>query len=292
MCAELTHMKTRNEKMMRRLGYQALFDAEDIDDALVYAKDNGFGAVELNLNGLNFLPENYLGEDRRRVRKLADKMGISMLLHAPEGLNLLNVQDGVRMAVVERLKEIVDFARDLSAGCVTFHLGFSSAISVEGKMLPLYKAYPELYKEVVTSALLELSEYAKGKTNLCLENTEITTSRLVREVLVGLLGQAGLCLTWDIGHSHQYNTRVRQWEEEFFLYYKSKIRNTHIHDNNGRWDEHNVLGKGTLDLGHYMPILLDLNSYMVFEVRPRERALECLHKFTECLEACSPVSSQ
>jgi sugar phosphate isomerase/epimerase len=285
-------MKMRNEKIGRRLGYQALFDAEDIDDALVYAKDNGFGAVELNLNGLNFLPENYLGEDRRRVRKMAEKMGVQMLLHAPEGLNLLNVQDGVRMAVVERLKEVVDYARDLSAACVTFHLGFSSAISVEGKMLPLYKAYPELYKEVVTSALLELSEYAKGKTNLCLENTEITTSRLVREILVGLLGQGGLCLTWDIGHSHQYNMRVRQWEEEFFLYYKNKIKNTHIHDNNGKWDEHNVLGKGTLDLGHYLPILLDLNSYMVFEVRPRERALESLRKFTECLEACSPVGPE
>lgn len=277
-------------RVSRRLGYQALFDTEDIEDALDFGKSNGFGAVELNMNGLNFLPENYMGEDRRRVRKIADKMGVSLLLHAPEGLNLLNVQDGVRMAVIERLKEIIDFARDLSAQCVTFHLGMSSALSVDGKMLPLHRAYPELYKEVVRSSLMELGVYARGKTNLCLENTEITNSRIVREILVELLGHVNLFLTWDIGHTHQYSARVRQWEEEFFLDYKNRIRNTHIHDNNGKWDEHNVIGEGTLDLGHYLPMLMDLNAYMIFEVRPRERALTCLSRFMEQMKTLSAVN--
>jgi sugar phosphate isomerase/epimerase len=283
-------MEGRLPRISKRLGYQALFDTEDIEDALDFAEKNGFGTVELNMNGLNFLPENYMGEDRRRVRKIAEKKGISMLLHAPEGLNLVNVQDGVRMAVVERLKEIIDFARDLSAPCVTFHLGAIPVLSVEGKLAPLHRVYPELYKEVIRSSLVELGHYAKGKTNLCLENTEITNSRIVREVLVELLGQGNLFLTWDIGHTHQYGARIRQWEEEFFLDYRNRIRNTHIHDNNGKWDEHNVIGEGTLDLSHYLPVLIDLNAHMIFEVRPRERAVTCLARFMEQMKALSAVN--
>jgi len=283
-------MGDKYASISKRLGYQALFDAEDIEDALDFAQKNGFGAVELNMNGLNFLPENYMGEDRRRVRKIAEKMGISMLLHAPEGLNLLNVQDGVRMAVIERIKEIIDFARDLSASCVTFHLGMMSALSVEGKMVPLHRIYPELYKEVIRSSLTELGEYSKGKTSICLENTEVTNSRIVREVLVELLGHSNLFLTWDIGHTHQYGARVRQWEEEFFLDYRGKVKNAHIHDNNGKWDEHNVIGEGTLDLGHYLPVLVDLNSHLIFEVRPRERAVTCLARFMEQMKTLSAVN--
>lgn len=282
-------MEETYKKVRSRLGYQALFDTEDIEDALRYAKENTFRAVELNMNDINFLPENYMAENRRQVRKTADKLGISMLLHAPEGLDLVNVQDGVRFAVVERLKEIIDFARDLSAPCVTIHLGMSSCISVDGKMLPLHRAYPELYKEVISSSLSELARYAKGKTCLCLENTEITNERIVREILVELLGYDDLFLTWDIGHSHQYKARVREWEEEFFLDYKNRVRNVHIHDNNGKWDEHNIIGNGTLNLGHYVSILADLNAYMIFEVRPRERAVECLRRFREHMK--SPQAS-
>ena len=273
-------MEDRYERMRKKLGYQALFDTEDIEEALKYAKENGFGAVELNMNGINFLPENYMDEDRRRLRKIAKKLGVSMLLHAPEGLDLMNVHEGVRFAVVERLKEIVDLARDLSASCVTIHLGTSSSISVEGKMVPLHRVYPELYKEAMRFSLSELGDYARGKTSICLENTEITNERIVREVLVELLRDDSLFLTWDIGHSHQYKTKVREWEEEFFLDYGKKIKNVHIHDNNGKWDEHNIIGNGTLDLEHYLAILADLNPFMIFEVRPRERALECLRRFS------------
>ena len=52
-------MEDRFEKIRKRMGYQVLFDAEDIEDALRFAKDNRFKAVELNMNGIDFLPENY-----------------------------------------------------------------------------------------------------------------------------------------------------------------------------------------------------------------------------------------
>lgn len=273
-------MENRYERIRKRLGYQALFDTEDVEEALKYASENGFGAVELNMNDINFLPENCMDEDRRRLQKIAKKLDLSMLLHAPEGLNMMNVHEGVRFAVVERLKEIVDLARDLGASCVTVHLGMSSVISVGGKLVPLHRVYPELYKEAIRSSLHELGEYAKEKTSICLENTEITNERIVREVLVELLRDGNLFLTWDIGHSHQYKTKVRQWEEEFFLDHRKRIKNVHIHDNNGKWDEHNIIGSGTLDLEHYLGILVDLNPFMIFEVRPRERAVECLRRFS------------
>jgi hypothetical protein len=51
-----------------------------------------------------------------------------------------------------------------------------------------------------------------------------------------------------------------------------------------------VIGEGTLNLDHYLPVLIDLNAHMIFEVRPRERALICLARFMEHMKTLSAVN--
>jgi sugar phosphate isomerase/epimerase len=83
-----------------------------------------------------------------------------------------------------------------------------------------------------------------------------------------------LSLTWDIGHTNILKGTNKKEEEDFFIRFLDRIKNCHIHDNNGEWDEHNIIGKGNIDFKKYFSILNNTNSYFILEVRPKERAIK------------------
>jgi sugar phosphate isomerase/epimerase len=55
-----------------------------------------------------------------------------------------------------------------------------------------------------------------------------------------------------------------------------------MHDNNGEWDQHNIIGEGNIDFKPYFELLADSDNYYIFEVRPKESAMECVNRFN-CL---------
>jgi len=82
-----------------------------------------------------------------------------------------------------------------------------------------------------------------------------------------LLPQGGLYLTWDIGHSYEKKEHI-----DFFLNNLKYIKNSHIHDHNGKSD-HQVIGTGNIDFKYYFEILKDTDASFIIEVRPKEMAL-------------------
>jgi sugar phosphate isomerase/epimerase len=62
------------------------------------------------------------------------------------------------------------------------------------------------------------------------------------EEILGMIDDTQLGMCFDIGHAFIQN------EIEGFLGNIDRIYNVHIHDNNGRRDEHLVLGKGAIDI--------------------------------------------
>jgi len=138
--------------------------------------------------------------------------------------------------------------------------------------------YDEYRVEAAFSSLDELRVFAAQRgVEVLLENTPNALSSAER--LNEFLAQTHLNLNYcfDIGHAH-----ITYGIEDQFALMKPRIRSTHIHDNNGKEDQHLFPGKGSIDWKHAMqllrscpdhcPLLLELREPEGME-RPVEEAM-------------------
>ncbi|MDI6840520.1 MAG: sugar phosphate isomerase/epimerase [bacterium] len=268
-----------NDPVEKRIGYQALFDFEDAFEAIEFGIKYGFTCVELNQTNPSFFPENYSAIQRKRIRDYE----FPILLHAPEGLSLFNLHKKALNGTLKRLCEIINFGTDINAKTVTLHLGSTFLISVDGKMIYIHEIIPQQYETTLKYALIELAEYSKDRVPVCIENTAGFRYEISHKVLEELLDTQNLWLTWDIAHTNRIEDKGKVLEEKFFLKYLNKVKEVHLHDNHGGWDEHGIPGTGTVDFNHYFEILKEVNPYFIIEVRPKERAIKSLEAIKKLL---------
>lgn len=257
-----------------RIGYQAAFDEENLFSVIDFAHTHRFPVVEVNLNSPVFFPERLTRVERLRVKRYSEEKGVRVILHAPEGTGIMNLQNVVREACVERIKELMDFGKQIGADRMTCHLGSSVPLMCCGKKTLLHTVYETEYREALTESLFQIVEYSRDKLFFCVENTSGFRYQFVHEILPGFL-KDGLWLTWDIGHTNYLKGEARHKELDFFLKYLDRVRVAHIHDNYGSRDEHNVVGDGSVDFVHYLSILDLPHVELIFEVRPRKYASVC-----------------
>ena len=266
---------TKFERIRSRIGYHVVYD-KSIEDAIDYASANGFTSIQVDLTMPKFFPEKYDKAIRRQIRDYAKERNVELTLHLPgEDFSLQTLHFGIRSAIVERIKEVIDFAQDLGATRVTIHPGAVPVFTVPDLGdVPITEQYPDLHREVLEKALRELSRHAEGKTRLCVENSPF--SKTVMDVLEKLLvEEKNLFLAWDIAKTYHPDGSLKADVEEFFLKHLDKVRECHLHDRTEA-GPHDVIGKGKIDFVRYLNLLGDLDMGYTIEVRPRERALNCL----------------
>ncbi len=254
-----------------RFGYGAALHEKSAADSIDFAASLGLGAVELSLNLPVFFPEAHSPAFRRFIRQVASDHGVTLTLHAPEDLSLLSLQKCVRAASLVRLKEAVDFAADIGARRVTMHLGNAVFFTMpDGTKHSLLDDYPDDYRAGMEACLGQLRDHAAGGPLVCVENDPQYNHALVREVLREVLGEGGLYLTWDLGHSYG-----RPAQLDFMREHAALVRNCHVHDHDGRSD-HLVPGSGRNDLAGYLKLLSRNDTHFIFEVRPRTAVPACV----------------
>lgn len=301
------------EKILEKLGFQALFDFENAFHAVEFAIEKGFKCVELNQTAPAFFPEKYSQVERQRLKNYL----FPILIHAPEGLTLFNLHKKAMDGTLERIYEVIEFATDIGAKAITLHLGSTFTISVGNKMVWAHYVMAQQYTDALRRALLKIIEYTYRRSRvlkdegcalplICIENTAGFRYEISHPILADLLSHTNLCLTWDIGHTHilklkgsdrslnlhkhNANTHPPPFyttgnnEEEFLLKFINKIKVVHLHDNRGEWDEHNIPGTGTVDFKHYFKLLDPIAPYYVIEVRPFQRALKSLEAIKKLAE--------
>ncbi|TDT72248.1 sugar phosphate isomerase/epimerase [Hypnocyclicus thermotrophus] len=260
------------------VGYAASAFEKNIYDSINYAKENGFKAVELNVNMPIFFPENFSLEEREKIKNYAKEHNIIITLHGPEDITFLQLQDGINIASINRIKDVIDFANDIEAKFLTLHIGASVCFTLTDKKIYIDEMFYEKYKKRLEENLLEIINYSKDKVKICIENSGRFPEVLVQETLSEFIKKYDLYLTWDIGHSYKnvYN------EVDFFIKNKNKIRVSHVHDNNGKSD-HQILGEGNIDIKKHFEIIGE-NVIYILEVRPRENATTSLKKLEKILK--------
>ena len=172
-------------------------------------------------------------------------------------LNLTEPVKSKRLQVVDEIKRALDIAEIVPFRYLIQHIGVSD------------EEYEERKVDAAFSALEEISVFARQRgVEVLLENTQNGMSSAERLLVFFEQTHLNLNVCLDTGHAN-----MREGVETAHRLLKSRIRSTHVHDNNGKEDSHlfPLLAEGgTIDWRHTMetlrsggdqvPLLLELNA--------------------------------
>ncbi|MGH8003595.1 MAG: sugar phosphate isomerase/epimerase family protein [Limisphaerales bacterium] len=254
---------------MKNLGFSANRQNTPIEEALAKAVEWKLEALEINLNRPEYFPEQFDSKKRTSIRKTAEESKIRLLLHAPDDINLLSRHKNIRVAGVERIKEMLAFGRELGAVYFTLHtgkVGLVAAGSGRVKIMrhPTFKPLAENFRD----SAVRLLEFADGKLELGFENTNHFEG-FFEEIIAGLLEQTSLRLTWDIGHSFAEMPEKVEATLNFFFTYLPHVHTLHLHDRNEKTD-HLPVGSGTIPWKRFGEVLQTDEIFKIVEVKDAE----------------------
>jgi len=127
-----------------------------------------------------------------------------------------------RLTMVDEVRRAIELAETVPFQYLIQHIGVAG------------QEYDERRTEAAFTALEEISVFARQRgVHVLLENIQNALSSAERLNL--FLEQTHLNLNYclDVGHAH-----MNEGVENAFRMMKDRIRSTHIHDNNGREDQH------------------------------------------------------
>ncbi|MDR0791304.1 MAG: sugar phosphate isomerase/epimerase [Methanomassiliicoccaceae archaeon] len=233
------------------------FSAGNIEECLEKVSKE-FGLWEIVSDG-----EHYLPLVMRRLEAIAPSYNVKFSIHAPiSDVNIAALSERMRESAVMEIIASMEHAIQLNANVVTFHPGYQSMVipglndrSVE-KAKRSMRTIDRLMKEFSLTA--------------CVENMpsfKFMLGRTAKEMF-DLVDGTEMRICFDIGHA---NT-MSQIDEMIDLL-GDRIKNIHIHDNNGDNDDHMTIGDGNID---FPPILKKLSKYngkYIIESRSLESAV-------------------
>jgi len=234
--------------------------------------------LELNLNNVSFSEQIANQKARKEIADYLQKQKIALQFHALEGLSFFIPGKDAQDSAVKSMTKTMNYASEIGAKRITFHLGTDMSFGMTAKKLRTYEVFPDYFYNFIYDALTALKKNIPSNVYLCLENVGGFRYPFVFDLMPKVIGNR-LGLTMDIGHINRFVGKEKEREFNFFKTHRQLIKNCHIHDNNGEWDQHNIIGEGNIDFKPYFEFLKDSDTNYIFEVRPKESAMECVRRF-------------
>ncbi|HJJ28339.1 MAG TPA: sugar phosphate isomerase/epimerase [Methanocorpusculum sp.] len=200
----------------------------------------GFDGWEISADGNYRLdtPETLSG-----VRKAIEKNDLAVTVHAPfSDLNPASINVRIWEETVQQFERCIEAAAEFT-DTVVLHPGYLSPVS---------RYDPAPAWTVHKNACVRLGACAKDAGVVaCLENMPALDDFFCRDPyeLDGFTdGVEGMKMVFDVGHA---NTNGNL--SDFMKLVLPKAYHLHIHDNNGRRDDHFPLGRGSINWDKIMP---------------------------------------
>ena len=170
-------------------------------------------------------------------------------------INITEPVKGKRMPMLDEIKRALEIAETVPYRYLIQHIGVAG------------QEFEDRSVEAAFTALEEISLFARQRgVEVLLEN--IPNAFSSAEGLLRFLGitHLNLNICFDVGHAH-----MNEGVETAYRMLKSRIRSTHVHDNNGKADAHLFpgAGSGTID----WPRVMRLAAV------PRRTAIRCCWSF-------------
>ena len=231
-----------------------------------------FSTVSERFDGWEISAEGtlYLPDIEKELAELLKSQPLEIQVHAPlSDINIAGANPYMRESALNEIKKAISASGNLGVKVMTLHPGFRT---------PLYKR-PEKVREETKKSLKILERHALDSgITLALENmpdTFITVGKApweLEEMTEGL--EVKWC--FDVGHANTTGTM------DDFLKHKERFANIHLHDNNGKMDEHLPLGDGDIEWKKVFRGLKGYGGNLVLEMdRGMGDALKSLESLKE-----------
>jgi len=233
------------------------FTTENIEDTLSKISKE-FGHWEIISEG-----EHYLPLVMRRLAASAPSYNIKFSVHAPmSDVNIASLSERMREASVMEMIATMEHAIELNADTITLHPGHRSFVVKGLEARSLENAKRSM--RTIDRLMREFSLTA------CVENMpsfNFFLGRTAKE-LFDIVDGTDMKICFDIGHANTMN----QIDEMIDLF-GDRIRNVHIHDNNGGKDEHLTMGDGNIDFERVIKKLSKYKGRYIIESRSLDSAV-------------------
>ncbi len=180
--------------------------------------------------------DTYSKRDFSRIVSILRQEGLSITLHGPfYDLVPGGMDKKILEATRERLKEAFDLIPVFEPISIVCHTGYDR------------KRYGEVRDAWIETALETWSPLVNDLqgtgTTLVLENVYEKTPRMLLRLIKSLnTEKAGFC--FDTGHMNAFSdTTMQHWLKDLGPF----VKEVHLHDNDGTWDDHLAIGAGNID---------------------------------------------
>lgn len=199
----------------------------------------------------------------KRLKKVAGELGIVIASLHPPDRGLLH--DESRAVQIEVLKRTADLAAELGAATVSCHAGFClPPDAARGRALDLMgRSLDELAGHVAALPVILCLESLNGSDD-CISNPDLIGRIKTRSA-------AAFGFVLDTGHAQMAGNLLALPKLA-----GRRLQNLHLHDNDGRSDQHRFPGFGAIDWPSFMQAL-DQNGYegpLLLEVEARQMELK------------------
>ena len=217
--------------------------------------------------------DHYLPMIGLSLESMMKSYDLTYSIHAPfNDINIASLNESVReMSVIELIK-IMNMASELDIKTVTIHPGLYSMVvsGLEDRSIMAAKR-----------SLRTLDRMAQEcGVRLCVENMPGFRFFLgqTAEQMSELLEGTNLPICLDIGHA---NTTGQL--NEIIDTLGSRIMNVHIHDNDGKQDQHLTIGEGTVDFDDCLKRLSSYGGRYIIECKTLESGSESQDRLSRLL---------
>ncbi|MDI3502189.1 MAG: hypothetical protein PWR13_1208 [Archaeoglobi archaeon] len=235
---------------------------------------------EAGLDGWEIVDEGAQKLNEENIKLFRDALSstnLELSVHAPfSDLNLASLNEGILEETRRQILESLERAHEIEAEVVVIHPGHYS---------PLGLQLPDKVWEHCVESFIRISKKAE-ELNLkaCVENMTNVFMMLCRnpeEVseLIEEVSSENLWIALDVGHANLNGN--------LFDFMKlSKIAHMHVHDNNGKEDEHLAVGEGNVDWRRFARELkkIDFTGAMTLELRTIEEAVRSMRFLEKILK--------
>jgi sugar phosphate isomerase/epimerase len=180
----------------------------------------------------------------------------------------------MRRNSIKEIKATVETGARLGAKVITVHPGSFSPL-----------ASPKITYELNKKALEEIADFGEEiGIKIALENMGKGATSMAHkpeEVIQMIEGtQLGFC--FDVGHTN-FTGGWKQWVSNQEL--MGKLANLHLHDNDGKGDQHLAIGEGALNFKALLPFLKSYSRTWVIEVKSFESGIKSKKRLKELMNA-------
>ena len=238
---------------------------ENIKDTVTLANELGAGIEVCKFAEPAILDGNFDAVLEEFSDALKDFSGNISLHGTFYDLNPASKDQRIKDITVYRYNQSLKAAKELGAKTVVFHTGFNGMVK-----LPVY------YNTFIENKIIFWKDFIKRFEDegiiVVLENTYEDEPDIILSI-VNNINSPNLKICVDTGHVNiNSSSKVEEWVEKI----GSKLHHMHLHNNSGRFDEHNSLLNGTIDFDKVIKTLQNnnYNPNLVIEIFKLEAALE------------------